>query len=136
MTVTGDEAFHSGDEPLHLPCLRAVTISLNSLVFHSCMKPNEGAAGGPPAPAALDPPQQQLFTLAGRCLQQLHARHVRRPFAPETAWLAPWNAWSENNAVRPPRLKKQPPSPRNVVLRASLMPCHVSCFCPSVRHAL
>lgn len=108
LVVTGDESFHSGDEPLPLPSLRAVTISLNSLLFHSCMKPNEVTPGAaaPPAPARLDHAQQQLFTLAGRCLQQLHARHVRRPFAPESAWLAPWNVWSENNSVSPP----SPPS--------------------------
>lgn len=103
LVVTGDDAFHDGDEPLPLPCLRAVTVSLNSLVFHSCMKPDEVAAVSTlPAAAKLDESQQQLFTLAGRCLQQLHSRHVRRPFTPESAWLAPWNAWSGNNTVRPP----------------------------------
>ena len=53
LVVTGDESFHSGDEPLPLPCLRAVTVSLNSLVFHSCMKPTEGEAAAA-APAKLD----------------------------------------------------------------------------------
>eukprot|EP00892_Ulva_mutabilis_P011877 jgi/Ulvmu1/9061/UM005_0154.1 len=87
LVVLDDEAFHSGADSLPLPALRAAALSLNSLVFHSCMHKR----------AALQPQRAQraLLALAGTCLQQLHSRHVRRPYCPEAAWLAPWTAWSE-----------------------------------------
>lgn len=101
LVVLDDEAFHAGGDPLPLPAFRAVALSLNSLVFHSCM--HERGAARPGAE------QRALLALAGKCLQQLHSRHVRRPFCADAAWLAPWTAWSNGGSVR-----LQPPSPRPV----------------------
>lgn len=95
LVVLDDEAFHSGGDPMPLPTLRAVALSLNSLVFHSCMRARSAA------PAAPSPPQRALLAVAGKCLQQLHSRHVRRPFCAEAAWLAPWTAWSAASVRQP-----------------------------------
>lgn len=94
LVVLDDEAFHSGADSLPLPALRAVALSLNSLVFHSCMHSRSA-----PAPQAA---HRSLLALAGTCLQQLHSRHVRRPYCAEVAWLAPWNAWSAASVRTPP----------------------------------
>ena len=92
LVVLDDEAFHSGADSLSLPAFRAVALSLNSLVFNSCM---HGRSAPRPQRA-----QRALLAQAGTCLQQLHSRHVRRPYCAEAAWLAPWTAWSESS-VRP-----------------------------------
>lgn len=102
LVVLDDEAFHGGGDPLPLPAFRAVALSLNSLVFHSCM---HGRAAARPAAT-----QRALLAVAGKCLQQLHSRHVRRPFCADAAWLAPWAAWSESQTVSPPPPSRLPAS--------------------------